>query len=383
MRILEITSTPVFYPGGMEKVIWEISKRLAKKHDVTILQTTLYDDEKKYAYNGVKEGVKIITIDTSSFLFGYGYSKKFKNKLNEIWSNFDIVHVHGCGRFTTDFSLWYLGDKLPIVFTSHGFFHTKTKNVLKIFDKILLKKLFKRVSAFTALTQNEFGQYEGYGISKNKIFEVPNGIELKKFRENAVKVKKLKEKYSLGKNVILYVGRIHKSKGLEYLVRAVKNIDCQVFLVGKDFEYMDELKKLAESLGIGEKIIFTGPVSEGELVASYFASDLFALPSEHEGFGIVVIEAMATGLPVVVSDRGSLPYIVENGKNGFVVPFGNVRELGRKLELILKNEKMRKEISKENKLKAMKYDWGDIVNKYENIYKKVLRSSRDEKLDFA
>ncbi len=372
MRILQITSTPVFYPGGMERMIWEISKRLAKKHDVTILQTTLYDDEKKYVFNGKKDGVNIITINTSSFLFGYGYSFGFKNRLKEIWKNFDVVHVHGCGRFTTDYSLWFLGKKIPVVFTSHGFFHTKTRNILKVLDKILLRRVFRNVSAFTALTQNEFGQYSEYGIPKSKILEVPNGIDLGKFKENKKEVQRLREKYSLGKNVILYVGRIHKSKGLEYLVRSVKNLDCQVFLVGKDFEFTNELKRIAESLRISDKIIFTGPVSEEELVASYFASDMFALPSEHEGFGIVVIEAMAAGLPVVVSDRGSLPYLVENGKNGFIVPFGNVGELRKQLKTLLEDEKMRERISKNNKLKAKKYGWQSIVEKYENIYKRVL-----------
>jgi|SRR3989344_599858 len=372
MKILHITSTPVFYPGGMEKVILELSKIFSKKHEVTILQTGLYYSESNKDMESTFDGIKIITRKNDYFLFGYGYSWSFKKKLREIWREYDLVHVHGCGRFTTDFSLKFLKDKLPMIFTAHGFFHTDNFNLLKRINKMYLKKLFRSVFCFTALTKNEFSEYEKYGINVSKIFEIPNGVDLKRFVRDEEEVNKLVKRYSVKGNVVLYVGRIHKSKGLEYLVRAVKNVDCKVLFIGRDEGYKEELIKIADSLRIKSKIVFTGSVLEKELIASYFASKIFVLPSSHEGFGIVVIEAMACGLPVVVSNRGSLPFIVEDGKNGFVTAFGNAEEITLKLNRLLEDKKLRDKISKNNLISCKKYNWENIAEKYENLYKMVL-----------
>ena len=375
MKILHITSTPVSYPGGMEKVIWEISKRLSKKgHEVSILQTDLYDKKTKHEKYTEKQGVKIITCKNNSFLFGYGYSSSFKKELKKIWRGFDLVHIHGCGRFTTDFSLKLLGGKIPIIFTAHGFFHSKKAKIFKFLDGILLKKNFKKIGFATALTKAEYSGYKKMGVGVDRVVEIPNGIDLKKFKSNQKEINNLQKKYEINKKLVLYVGRIHKSKGLEYLIRAVKDIDCQVLIVGRDSGYKKELEKIAKKLGIRDKIIFTGAVSEKELVNSYFASDVFVLASEHEGFGLVVIEAMACGLPVIVSDRGSLPYIVNNEKNGFVFGFGNIKELNNKIKKVFEEGKNSKKISLEAKKDSKKCDWDNIVKMYEKVYKKAVLS---------
>jgi len=371
MKILQITSTPVFYPGGMERVIWEISKRLAKKHEVVILQTNLYDKKTKYEKIETKDDVKIITCK-SFFLFGYGYSLEFKKALKRIWKDFDVVHIHGCGRFTTDFSLKFLKDKIPIVFTSHGFFHSKKAKIFKFFDRRILKKGFRNVRFANALTKAEFDEYNNFGISNERIVEIPNGIDLKKFKKDDGDVEDLRKKYGLGDKVVLYVGRIHESKGLGFLVRAVEDIDCQVLIVGRDGGYRKELESLAERLGIQDRIIFTGGVSEKDLISSYFASDVFVLPSQHEGFGIVVIEAMAAGLPVIVSDRGSLPYIVKDGVDGFVLKYGDVEELKKGMKKLLGDKDLGRKFGKEGGKSVKKYDWDRVVEKYERIYKKAL-----------
>ena len=212
------------------------------------------------------------------------------------------------------------------------------------------------------------------GVGVDRVVEIPNGIDLKKFKSNQKEINNLQKKYEINKKLVLYVGRIHKSKGLEYLIRAVKDIDCQVLIVGRDSGYKKELEKIAKKLGIRDKIIFTGAVSEKELVNSYFASDVFVLASEHEGFGLVVIEAMACGLPVIVSDRGSLPYIVNNEKNGFVFGFGNIKELNNKIKKVFEEGKNSKKISLEAKKDSKKCDWDNIVKMYEKVYKKAVLS---------
>jgi glycosyltransferase involved in cell wall biosynthesis len=149
-----------------------------------------------------------------------------------------------------------------------------------------------------------------------------------------------------------------------------KSLDCQVLVVGRDSGFLGELKKLAIKLNLQDKVIFTGPISEEDLISAYFASDIFVLLSEHEGFGIVVIEAMAGGLPILASNRGSLPYVEKKKKNGLLSEYGNPKDINEKLKILLKSDIIKEKFSKSAKEKAKNYDWNRIVKMYGEIYTK-------------
>lgn len=150
---------------------------------------------------------------------------------------------------------------------------------------------------------------------------------------------------------ILYVGRLNFKKGLRELLIAGKNLlskgyKLRIRLVG-DGKDREEIKKLAKDLGIDSRVEFVGWVPVGlQLQKEYRSANLFLLPSYSEGSPKVVIEAMANGLPVVATNVGNVPYLVEHQQTGLVIPSRNVRALENTIETLLSNETMRQHMAK-------------------------------------
>jgi glycosyltransferase involved in cell wall biosynthesis len=374
MKILQITST--FFPvlGGQEKVVYEISKRLAEKgHEVTILTTDLFAEKEKYTKEETLDKIKILRFKNKYFLGGYGYSPDAINWLKKNWKKYDIVHSHGYNRYLSEIALKVLYKKIPLIFSPHGFIHTKKNYLFKIIHDLTIGRYIRKANYCTALTKLDFKEYKRLGVKERKILEIPNGVDFEEFsKEDKKEISKIKKEYG---KFILYVGRIHKSKGLQYVIEAIKDIDIKLLIVGKDSGYKKELEKISEGMKIRSKIVFLGGIIDKKLIDFYKASEAFVLFSEWEGFGIVAIEAMAAGKPLIVSDRGSLPYLVKEGKQGFVVEFKNVQKLSNKIEEILTNKKLQEKMGKEGIKTSKNYDWKKIVNKYEEVYKNAKNNS--------
>ena len=370
MKILNICSVPVTFPGGSEKVILEISKKLSKKNQVTILQTNLYEKGKKFAKHSKIGKIKIITCKNDFFLGGYGYSKEFKQVLKKIWKDYDIIHVTGHGRFTTNFSLNFLKNKKPLLFSAHGFFHDKKYKKFKDLHDIIFKELIKRSSPHCiALTEIEKEKFKSFGVPEKNISILPGGIELKKVKK--FNMAKLRTKY-VGKNkkdkIMLYVGRVHESKGNQYVIKAIKNLNVQFLIAGKDAGHAQYLQNLIEKEKVGEKVKILGAVSDKELEELYALTDFFVLFSAWEGFGLVIIEAMNAEKPVLVSDRGSLPLLVKNKQTGFIVKYKDVKELSKKIKFLSENDQIRKKMGKNAKQFSKKFSWENLAKEHLKIY---------------
>ena len=131
------------------------------------------------------------------------------------------------------------------------------------------------------------------------------------------------------------------------------------------------MKEFVRKNDLGEKVKFFGMVEEKKLHELYQLSDAFVLYSDWEGFGLVVVEAMAAGDPAIVSNRGSLPFLVRNGFNGFVVK--NDRELREKIRLIMEEDSLRSKLS-ENAIRfSKKFSWDEITKKHESKYLEAIK----------
>jgi glycosyltransferase involved in cell wall biosynthesis len=375
MKILNISSARVQYPGGTEKLVWELSKYMVKQgHEVTILQTDLYEKGHKWSAFERKEGIDIITCRNDRFMKGFGYSKEFKEKLKEIWKDFDIIHIYGHGRFTSEYTLRFIKDKKPIVYSACGFFHNKKHTFAKrLYDKFF-KKSARQIDFCTGLTEIENRRYGELGVPPNKRDVVPAWIDLEKFKKRKVNKEKLRKKYGIeNKKTLLYVGRVHESKGLQHVVEAVKNLDVNFLIVGRDADFSATLNEQIKKYGVGDRVKLLGGLDDKDLLEVYSLVDVFILFSSWEGFGIVVLEAMAADLPVIVSDRGSLPTLIEHKENGLIAKYPNVKELRENIQLLLGDEKLEKKIKRNGTTFVKKFEYAKVSRQYEKIYEKLIK----------
>ncbi|CAI8008024.1 D-inositol 3-phosphate glycosyltransferase [Geodia barretti] len=215
-----------------------------------------------------------------------------------------------------------------------------------------------------------------YGANGTPLEVIPPGVDTALFQPmNTADARR--ELDLPDKRTILYVGRIEPLKGLDILLKAVALLNdtanTHLLIVGGSLEKDAELERLntlAVNLGISDIVTFIGSVKQEQLPAYYSASDVFVLPSWYESFGLVALEAMSCGTPVVVSRVGGLKTFVENGKTGYLVPWRCPEPFAQSLETLLENPSLRRAMGSAARRKAMAMSWTAMATKMLACYHK-------------
>jgi len=180
-----------------------------------------------------------------------------------------------------------------------------------------------------------------YGASPDRISVIPCGVNLELFQPIARDAARLKLGFS-DEKIVLFVGRIEPLKGIEQLLKALPHLPdtrgLRLVIVGGDEHSQDEIKRLKElsrSLRIAPSVTFLGLTKQDKLPYFYSAADVCVVPSYYESFGLVTLESLACGTPVIATDVGALRNIIQPGKTGYVVANNNPRNLAEKLSLLL------------------------------------------------
>ena len=147
-----------------------------------------------------------------------------------------------------------------------------------------------------------------------------------------------------------------------------ENPNAKLLILGEG-EEKENLRKFAIRLKLKDRVIFKGEIPNKEVTEYMVASDVFALPSLSEGFPVTILEAMASGLPIVVTKVTGITEIIINGENGFLAEPKNTKEIAEKILLLLEDEEMRERISRNNKENVKKYRWESVVERLEEIYR--------------
>lgn len=173
-----------------------------------------------------------------------------------------------------------------------------------------------------------------------------------------------------GKKVVLFVGRLAEKKGVRYLISAMRQIDALLVIVG-DGTLRGELERLAVEMDV--EVAFLGSKTHDELRTIYASADIFAVPSvtaadgDQEGLGLVILEAMASGLPVVASRSGGISQVIQDGVNGLLFEEKNSDELAEKLSLLLKDEATREKVTENSKETVKQYDYCALAKRYMEV----------------
>jgi 2-deoxystreptamine N-acetyl-D-glucosaminyltransferase/2-deoxystreptamine glucosyltransferase len=177
----------------------------------------------------------------------------------------------------------------------------------------------------------------------------------------------------VGKPRVLFVGRLAPQKGVGTLVAAaglLKHPSALVLLVG-DGPERKALEREAKRLGVGDRLRFVGFVAHERLPAVLAHADLLVLPSLYEELGTVLLEGMQAGLPVVASETGGIPEVIEDGVNGMLVAPGEPEALARAIDRLLADRGLARRLSERAKERAKDYDWEVLAERVLRVYRGV------------
>lgn len=388
MKILQVTNffKPSWESGGPARVAYEISKKLIERgHEVTVYTT----DGFKWRIDVEKN--KPADVDGIKTYYFRNLSSYLTRKMNlpipyylpivarRTLRDFDMIHIHEY-RTVLAIVVHHYAKKygIPYILQPRGSIPRASKSKQKkLFDALFGRAIIKDASKIIASSKLESDQYWDVfpDLEGEKIVHIPNGIDLETY-QNLPKKGEFRKKYSIAEDekVILFLGRIHKIKGIDILIEAFSKLKeelqgVKLVIAGPDDGYLDRLKLMVDKLSIEDDVIFPGPLYEKEKSEAYVDADVFVVPSKYESFGNVVLEAMAHNTPVVVTNSCGVSEWLSSAE--IINP--TVDSLYVKLSEILKKSKSENLKSKRRMKKDVeKFSWETIVDRIESIYYEIV-----------
>jgi len=254
--------------------------------------------------------------------------------------------------------------------------HGEHESALRIESEIAVLAAADRIICATEIERDSLRQL--YGVSDEKVSIIPLGVDLERFRPAG----KQDARAALGltdERIVLFVGRIEPLKGVDILINAASllesDVECTVLIVGGDDSSQAEvadLRNLARDRGIEHRVAFVGAVDHETLPLYYNAADVCVVPSHYESFGLVAVEAMASGVPVVASRVGGLTGTIKDGETGYLVPWLCPEPFAERIELLLENEPLRKDLGEAAREAMARYRWENVATTVLSVYEELL-----------
>jgi D-inositol-3-phosphate glycosyltransferase len=228
-----------------------------------------------------------------------------------------------------------------------------------------------------------------YHADREKIRIIPPGVDISHFYPIPADEAKCVIGVPEEETMLLFVGRIEPLKGVETLMRAIAHIRTTgvteqfphyLAIIGGDpntdaqamDSEMNRLKQLSRELGLDDLVLFLGKRSQSSLPYYYSAADVLIMPSHYESFGMVALEAMACGTPVVASQVGGLAFLIQDGVTGFVVPGGDYMLLSERLTQLLTQPELRQRLGEQAAGYARDYAWENITSRILEVVQELL-----------
>jgi glycosyltransferase involved in cell wall biosynthesis len=388
MKIAQIISTPpiAWATGGCARVVYDLSRELANRgHEVTIITTDLYKPRQRYLPDLEVSGHEKITILRFPYFsdwlawkkkiyISFGLIKYIRQHILE----YDIVHLQDLISVTAIFtSLYCRHHSKPYVLTTHGSIPwLYRKNVLnKLYAQLIGKKILANASKILVLNQTELELCKSIGIPASRLHLISNGINLWDYG-NLPEKGKFRTKYRIHQDtkIVLYVGRLYDSKGLDLLIKAFHDIlmtytNLILVLVGPDDGYKNKLFEMSEKFQISNNLLFCGYISNDEKMEAFVDADVFVTPLFF-GFPIAFIEACFCGKSIVTTNKGDeLDWI--DGQVGYSTNYDE-NSINKAIIDILSNETLRKRFEDNGKIIVRsRFTWEVIAKDVETIYKSI------------
>jgi len=305
--------------------------------------------------------------------------------INASIADFDIVHIHGLYRFPTTYAARSARKRgVPYIICPHGslapYLHRRSSRSVSL--KRLYERWFDLPNLHGAGAVHYTTEEERSGASFLNLhapsFVVPNGVDWQRFRSLPARGA-FRAAHGLGEApIVLFLGRVHRSKGLDLLIPAFESVrrrvpDAKLVVVGpENDDYGQEVRGWVHKRGLGESVRFVGFLDGPDVLRAYVDADVFALPSYTESFGMTVVEAMACGLPVVISDHVNIHREIAAAGAG-IVTTSAAEVVAEAVSTLLRDRALATAMGSAGRRAALEqYTWPPIVQALTREYESVI-----------
>lgn len=368
---------------GISRGVAEVVERLVKKHEVHVFTQSWQDvtDDRIVFHRVPMVSNRQFVQSVSFFLLAAKTLQRY---------NFDIVHLHnscacacdvvtchGLSRtgLTTLRAMRYMcGHKFPLRKILYLNF------IQPILEFNYSRKRSRRIIALSQAMKSELLQLKN--VLPANIVVIPNGVNLDEFHpgNRTIYRAQIREELKIESRelVFLFVGNYYRRKGLQFIFEGLSRIGSRkvkLIVAGHDLAEHHSFVERTKAIGINEQVLFIGHVSD--MRKWYAASDAFLLPTMYEGFSLAIIEAMASGLPVITTKVAGAIDLVTDRVDGLLINLPvDLDELIEKMELLIEDKKLRDDIGKKARKTAEAYSWDIIAERTLELYSEVLGSYR-------
>ncbi len=370
MKICIVSPYDYIHPGGVSEHVRHLAAKLRERgHNVTVMapSSKVGDDHGIPGYIRIGRSVPVrANGSVARVALSFHLVRRVRGILRR--EDFDIVHYHEP-----------LVPSLPItVLRFHrganvGTFHAMARrNLGYYYARPFLKRYFKRLHACIAVSTPAQAFAARYFGGEYHI--VPNGIDTQRFRPDHERVEAIRTE---GQATLLFVGRLEQRKGFSVLLDAYSDVrkrrsDVRLVVVGDGPLRLDYEQRVAEE-AIPD-VLFAGRVSAEMLPQYYASSDIFCSPATHgESFGIVLLEAMASGVPVLASAIEGFTQVVNPGFDGMLVPPKQPKMWAQAIEVLLNFPELRQSLGEHGVATAARYDWSHVVDSILDVYAQAMQ----------
>ncbi|MFC1962411.1 glycosyltransferase family 4 protein [Chloroflexota bacterium] len=370
-----------YYPliGGAEVFAQEVAEHLVKKgHDVDIITTRLDRSLREVeTLNGVVvHRIALGGVKYLSFVAGYFRLLWHVLRLDRT-RDYDFIHAVSDGLPSLVAATAKKLRGKPYLITIQG--GTITPDYRKNLSGRIAAKLqqwsFRNADAVHVISRKLREQAKQ--LSARNPIVIPNGVDASIFRPMNKSGLRKTHGFSQDENIIIGVARLIPRKGIDYLIRATAKVaehlpNLRLLIIGDGIQRAN-LEKLILKAGLGNKAQILGLVSHEQVPQYLNMADVFVIPSLFEPLGIVTIEAMACGIPVIGTNVDGIPDIVEDGKNGILVPPGDDEQIAEALMTLLSDEDTRNKLAQEGlETVKQKFLWETVLMRIEDLYSALL-----------
>lgn len=391
---------PAFRLGGPVISVSALAENLvARGHEVIVFTTNsnLDEDLDVPTDRPVQvEGVEVWYFRRDDFIqnripflpylaksIGFLYAPRMRGELDRVVPTVDIVHTHLPFVYPTyAASRAAIRHGKPMFYHQRGVFDPKRLGFRswkkRVYIRLFERQVLRRANTLVALTSAEVTSYRSLGVS-TRCEVIPNGIDVDRYRTSPAGDVDLRWRIPPMSQVLLFMGRIHPIKGADLLVDAFLSIANRIpsavlVMAGPDeFGLEQQMRVRVERSGLASRVIFTGMVSGEDKLDLLARADLFCLPSDAEGFSIAILEALASGTPVLISPGCHFSEVQKVGAGVVVEPEGP-GFVAALLELLEHPEELRRMGARGRELVSEKYGWDRITDQMIAAYERALRA---------